>query len=74
MNFAGWDADSIQGCVCDLGYTGYDCSRRTCPYGYNPLVTQTKSPEVFTLVCAATGGNFNVEILGISTFNNIIMH
>jgi hypothetical protein len=27
------DANSIVGCVCDGGYTGADCSLRTCPFG-----------------------------------------
>lgn len=28
-----WDADKHVGCVCDLGYRGYDCSRLECPSG-----------------------------------------
>ena len=23
-----WDGESIYGCACDEGFTGYDCSRR----------------------------------------------
>ncbi|KAL7541763.1 hypothetical protein ACHAXR_011191 [Thalassiosira sp. AJA248-18] len=30
-----WDADKIYGCICDLGYTGYDCSLRVCPSGFS---------------------------------------
>jgi len=32
-----WDGDKIQGCVCDPGYQGYDCSERQCPRGDDPL-------------------------------------
>ncbi len=23
-----WDSDMLHGCVCDAGYTGFDCSER----------------------------------------------
>jgi hypothetical protein len=32
-----WDANRIEGCICDLKYTGYDCSQRVCPNGDDPL-------------------------------------
>jgi len=32
-----WDQDKSQGCVCDAGYSGPDCSRRECPRGDDPL-------------------------------------
>jgi len=31
-----WDQSRSQQCVCDRGFTGYDCSQRICPYGDNP--------------------------------------
>jgi hypothetical protein len=31
-----WDQARSQQCVCDRGFTGYDCSQRVCPYGDNP--------------------------------------
>jgi len=31
-----WDQDRSQQCVCDRGFTGFDCSERICPYGDNP--------------------------------------
>lgn len=34
-----WDADMIQGCACDSGFEGYDCNRRSCPVGDDPLTT-----------------------------------
>lgn len=32
-----WDADSNTACVCDVGYSGIDCSLRDCPRGDDPL-------------------------------------
>ncbi|GMH97410.1 hypothetical protein TrVE_jg7680 [Triparma verrucosa] len=33
---ATWDFDKIQGCYCDEGFEGYDCSLKSCPYGNDP--------------------------------------
>jgi len=33
-----WDAMKIQGCVCDLGYRGPDCSLQECPTGPDVLL------------------------------------
>jgi len=38
--YALWDAQKIQGCVCDALYEGADCAERTCPRGDDPLTTQ----------------------------------
>jgi hypothetical protein len=34
-----WDADMIYGCTCDPGYHGWNCQRRSCPTGDDPLTT-----------------------------------
>ena len=34
--YSAWEAQRVQKCVCDGGYTGADCSQRTCPYGDDP--------------------------------------
>merc|ERR1711990_767544 len=34
-----WDSQKIQGCKCDLGYDGPDCSHRISPKGDDPLTT-----------------------------------
>jgi len=28
-----WDHDQIHGCLCDEGWSGYDCNYRNCPHG-----------------------------------------
>jgi hypothetical protein len=32
-----WSRDLVQGCVCDPGFSGFDCSMRSCPKGIDPL-------------------------------------
>lgn len=32
-----WDADKNQGCLCDPGFAGHDCSQRECGWGADPL-------------------------------------
>ena len=34
-----WDADSVYGCYCDHGFTGYDCAIRSCDMGDDPRTT-----------------------------------
>jgi len=38
-----WDAGKIQGCKCDLGFDGPDCSHRISPHGDDPLTTVKSS-------------------------------
>lgn len=64
-----WDADRIQGCVCDYGWEGYDCSQRSCPRGDDPL-TQGQVDELQTLHCSCPGnctGHFHVRFMGQTT-------
>ena len=35
--YALWDQTASMGCVCDTGYSGSDCSMRTCKLGADPL-------------------------------------
>eukprot|EP00957_Ditylum_brightwellii_P030087 2277496-Ditylum_brightwellii.AAC.1 len=67
-----WEADMMQGCICDSGYRGYDCSLRTCARGDDPLtgtelseVKQTN--EVQLLECQATFGTFTLTFMGETT-------
>ena len=48
-----WDADRIYGCICDEGWTGYDCSERECTYGDDPN-TYGQVNEVQLFECAGT--------------------
>ena len=55
VSYTLWDAEKIMGCVCDNGYTGYDCSLRSCVTGHDPLVT-SRVDEVQAFDC--TGIDF----------------
>lgn len=52
-----WDANRVLGCLCDPGFSGYDCSLRTCPTGDDPA-TYNDHDEVQFLRCTATEGTF----------------
>lgn len=54
-----WDAHRIFGCLCDVGYTGYDCSLRDCPRGDDPG-TYDDSVEIQLIKCVADGGTFRL--------------
>ena len=43
----------IYGCLCDLGYSGADCSLRVCPTGDDPLTTTNTDQELQLLRCTA---------------------
>ena len=66
---AQWDAHMIHGCVCDLGFTGHDCSQRECPRG-DDVRTIGQRNEVATLYCVCPppcDGSFNFQFKGRRT-------
>ncbi|KAL7476747.1 hypothetical protein ACHAW6_002583 [Cyclotella cf. meneghiniana] len=58
-----WDSDKIFGCVCDNGYTGFDCSLRVCPTGDNPLTYNWK-PSRDTVASFGTTGHIVLYFAG----------
>lgn len=61
-----WDADKVQGCVCDLGFYGTDCSLRACPVGDDPLTTGQVN-DVQLLRCLSSAGSFVLYFGGLPT-------
>jgi len=55
-----WDAEHIQGCVCNEGYHGYDCSLKTCLSGDNPD-SIGQLDEIQTISCKAPDQASNLE-------------
>ena len=64
-----WDADKIQGCLCDAGWEGYDCSFRSCPKGRDPYSADREyaQDEVYTIQCQANNGSFALGVFGMVT-------
>jgi hypothetical protein len=63
-----WDAKMIQGCYCDEGFEGFDCSMRTCIKGDDPLTTG-QLDEIQQIGCRADGGSFTLSFKDITTSN-----
>ena len=59
-NPATWDGNRMMSCLCDPGYTGYDCSLQTCPAGDDPA-TYNDHVEVQLLQCNAAKGFFKLK-------------
>jgi len=64
VSYDHWDADKIQGCLCDAGWMGFDCSFRTCPYGRDPTEKVQHREAEFILQCQADSGYFSILALG----------
>ena len=54
-----WDADMLYGCVCDAGFAGWDCSRRVCPKGDDPLTPGLDEVQLLECACSQPGGCAN---------------
>ncbi|TMW62324.1 hypothetical protein Poli38472_009817 [Pythium oligandrum] len=61
-----WDAEMIYGCNCRKGFHGYDCSKRSCPRGDDPLTTGQVN-EVQIIRCTGRSGFFYVFFNGEGT-------
>lgn len=64
-----WDADKMQGCLCDPGWDGYDCSFRACPKGRDPFDDNRAydKDETFTIECQADEGYIALQVFGDTT-------
>lgn len=61
-----WDGTRIFGCICDIGYGGYDCTEKTCPLGDDPG-TYDDHNEVQLLKCVASSGTFTLTFRNYMT-------
>ena len=66
VSYGLWDAEKMQGCACDLGYSGFNCSRVDCPRGDIPETTGQRN-EVARLECLADPGTFALTFRGYRT-------
>ena len=70
-----WDADKVHGCACERGWSGYDCSVRTCAFGDDPVTTgQDDEVQEVTCTCDGTcaGGlafSFRGEVTEVVAYN-----
>jgi len=55
LTLATWDRASSRACVCDAGYTGADCSQKSCPYGNDITLLEadaSKKDAIQSLQCS----------------------
>jgi len=63
-----WDSDKVQGCLCDDGFEGYDCSLKSCPYGDDPE-SDPQYNEIQTILCDEASGTDGTFSLSFRTTN-----
>lgn len=68
MTQASWNFDKIQQCKCDPGWTGADCSKRTCPQGIDPTCAEDTYDDVQAIDVTALGSDdyFTMEYLSLN--------
>lgn len=52
-SYTDWDADMIQGCICDSGWHGVNCSLRTCPLGDDPTSSGVDEVQLIDCRCSS---------------------
>jgi len=60
-----WDGDKNQACVCDYGYSGFDCSLRECPRGDDPMTHRAKDCAGYA--CTNERQLLNIDMSDAST-------
>ena len=65
-SYSDWDADMIQGCICDSGWHGVNCSQRTCPLGDDPTSAGVDDVQLIDCRCKnyRCEGSFQLLIRG----------
>lgn len=70
-----WDKKSTMGCKCDAGYSGPDCSQRTCKHGADPLYLDDSATMKYsefnfaTLVTAHSGDTLSTPCVSTAIGN-----
>eukprot|EP00607_Mallomonas_marina_P002978 CAMPEP_0182432722 /NCGR_PEP_ID=MMETSP1167-20130531/58449_1 /TAXON_ID=2988 /ORGANISM="Mallomonas Sp, Strain CCMP3275" /LENGTH=629 /DNA_ID=CAMNT_0024620567 /DNA_START=383 /DNA_END=2272 /DNA_ORIENTATION=- len=65
--YADWDADAIHGCLCDEGWEGVKCSRKSCPPGDDPLTTGHDEIQLLDCKCDSCDGHLRLSYNGRTT-------
>ena len=64
-----WDADMIYGCVCQDGYEGIMCDKKSCPRGDDPTTAGVAEVQLIECECRkdCNNGGFTLTINGKTT-------
>eukprot|EP01038_Epipyxis_sp_PR26KG_P014657 gene14657-19692_t len=59
--YAGWDADKIFGCVCDEGWEGISCQKKSCPKGDDPSTDGVDEVQLIDCKCSTCRGGLRLS-------------
>ena len=66
-SYSGWDMDMIHGCLCDTGWEGVGCEKRSCPKGDDPLTAGVNEVQLIDCQCSACTGGMYISFNGETT-------
>lgn len=68
VSYSDWDSDMVHGCLCDDGWEGGSCSRRSCPKGDDPYTPGWSEVQVLECTCTdSCAGSFRLSFQGYKT-------
>ncbi len=72
VSYTEWDADLIHGCVCDPGWEGVACEKRSCPRGDDPVTTEADNGplddiQLLDCACSSCTGGLHLTFQGQQT-------
>eukprot|EP00597_Dinobryon_sp_UTEXLB2267_P019348 CAMPEP_0201102778 /NCGR_PEP_ID=MMETSP0812-20130820/20288_1 /ASSEMBLY_ACC=CAM_ASM_000668 /TAXON_ID=98059 /ORGANISM="Dinobryon sp., Strain UTEXLB2267" /LENGTH=698 /DNA_ID=CAMNT_0047360485 /DNA_START=253 /DNA_END=2346 /DNA_ORIENTATION=- len=66
-SYFGWDADMIHGCLCDSGWEGVACEKRSCPKGDDPYTPGLDEMQLIDCECSKCLGGLYISFNGLQT-------
>lgn len=59
--------DMIHGCLCDRGFEGAACDKRSCPVGDDPMTPGVDEIQLIDCKCSICKGGLRISFNGYQT-------